>query len=234
MKTALVTGGTSGMGFAIAKRLKKEEFNVFILGRNKENLLSASEEIGCNYLCADLSSPDNIPSFAENFKPDGLDLLVNNAGTYKFTPIGETDLVDIQNIMNTNFVSPFMLASSLLPALKSANGSIINISSAITYSAMPNNSIYAASKGALEAWSRIAAVELAQHNIRVNCICPGIIDTPMINEVKKDPEVMNSVISTIPSGKFGTPEDIAEAVISLFRCKYVTGETLRVDGGVGA
>lgn len=234
MKTALITGGSKGVGFATAKKLHELGFSVIIAGRNLADLESSASEVGvrCRYLQVDLSAPESLQLFIDDVVEDALDLLVNNAGVCDLAPIADVSVEFISKSMNVNFISPVMLTQGLLAKLKKAKGCVINVSSAITYRGAPTYSVYAASKGALEAWTKNIAVELIAEGVRVSAICPGAIKTQMGDGIPED--VIKAIEQTIPVGRFAQPEEIAEAIVSLFNCQYSIGAIWHVDGGVGA
>ncbi|MBL4761463.1 MAG: SDR family oxidoreductase [Gammaproteobacteria bacterium] len=234
MKTALITGGSKGVGLATAKKLHELDFSVIIAGRNLADLKSAASEIGarCRYLQVDLSSPENLQPFIDSVDEDALDLLVNNAGICDLAPIADVSVEFLSHSMNVNFISPVILTKGLLPKLKKAKGCVINVSSAITYRGAPRYSSYAASKGALEAWTKSISIELISDGVRVNAVCPGAVKTQMADGIPD--EVITEIEKTIPAGRFAQPEEIAEAIVSLFNCKYSIGTVWNVDGGVGA
>jgi len=235
-KTALITGGNSGIGYASAKLFKEKGYSVTITGRNKEKVKSAASKLGVDYIIADLSLFSDLKKISDKLVNSELDVLVNSAGIAHPKPIEMYSIEDFDNHINTNLRSVLFLTNYLLPALEKAQGCIINISSIITRKSSPGFGVYTATKGAVEAFTRNAALELAPKNIRVNAICPGAIDTPMFDKFgmtdEQAVEAKERTMGTIPLHRFGAPEEIAQVVLSQVESTYVTGATWNVDGGV--
>lgn len=237
-KHALITGGNSGIGYAVAKLLKNKDYEVVISGRNTERVNQAAKELGASALVADISSINDIRTLASQFMESGLDVLVNNAGKAEPGPIGSYDENRFTDHINTNVRGPLFLIQELLPALEKNQGSITNISSIITHHGAPNLGIYAASKGAIEALTRTLALELAPKNIRINAVAPGAIDTPIITKMGLTEEQQKIIIehhqTTTPLGRLGSPDEVAQVVVAQLESTYVTGSIWTVDGGVDA
>lgn len=237
-KTAIVTGGNSGLGFATAKKLCDNGIKTYIIGRTKEKTEEACQEIGPNAIPVifDLNNLAGIPAMiADLTKEAPIDILVNNAGINlkkEFTDVTDEDFF---SVIHTNLLSVFAISREVVKNMKSNNGgSIINISSMASQYGIPKVIAYSSSKGAIEAMTRAMAVELAQFGIRVNCIAPGFIKTKMSSKaLDNDPERKNKVLGRTPMGFLGEPEDIADAAyfFATAESKYVTGTVLAVDGG---
>jgi NAD(P)-dependent dehydrogenase (short-subunit alcohol dehydrogenase family) len=238
-KIAIVTGGASGLGWAIAQKFVQQNIKTIIIGRNEEKLKAAQIAFGelCDYISFDLSNLAQIPALVERIARDygRIDILVNNAGINQKKLFVEVTDEDFQNIILTNVTAVFALSREVVKVmLPQEDGAIINISSMASQYGIPKVISYSASKAAIEGMTRAMAVELSSQGIRVNCVAPGFIATDMsAKALDNDPERKNKVLSRTPMGKLGTPADIAEAVYfyATDAAKYVTGTILPVDGG---
>lgn len=238
-KVAIVTGGNSGLGYATAKKFCDNGIKTYVIGRTKERTVNACSEIGNNAmpLIFDLTNLDEIPGMIQDiFDREGqIDILVNNAGINMKKDFIEVTDAEFENILHTNLFSVFSISREVVKKMKeTGGGSIVNISSMAAQYGMPKVVAYSASKTAIEGMTRAMAVDLAQYNIRTNCIAPGFIKTKMTAKaLDSDPPRKEKVFSRTPMGKMGLPEDIADAVF--FMCskeaKFVTGTVLPVDGG---
>jgi NAD(P)-dependent dehydrogenase (short-subunit alcohol dehydrogenase family) len=237
-KKVLITGGNSGIGYATASLFKDCGYQVTISGRDSDKLSQAAAELGVEWVVADMARLDELKMLATRFNESGIDVLVNNAAIVAFMPIETHTEVAYENFLNTNIRGPMALIQALLPALKKRHGCITNISSAISTNGLPNASLYAATKGAMDAFSRSLALELAPHNIRVNVVSPGAIDTPLISKLGLDESQIEAikahVESTIPMKRYGRPEEVAQVIFAQAAATYVTGAIWAVDGGVDA
>ena len=237
-KIAIVTGGNSGLGFATAKKLCDNGITTYIIGRTKDKTEDACTEIGSNAIpiIFDLNNLSEIPAMIADIAKDGnIDILVNNAGINSKKEFTDVSDEDFENIIHTNIKSVFSVSREVVKVMKNhSGGSIINISSMASQYGIPKVIAYSASKGAIEAMTRAMAVELAQFNIRVNCVAPGFIKTKMsAKALDNDPERKNKVLSRTPMGILGEPSDIGDAVFyfATSESKFVTGTILPVDGG---
>jgi NAD(P)-dependent dehydrogenase (short-subunit alcohol dehydrogenase family) len=237
-KTALVTGGNSGVGFATAKLLKNRGYEVTICGRNSEKIKKAADDLNVNGITADMSVKSDIQAIIDNFKDQNLNALVNNAGIAHFLPLEfETD-ENFDDIINTNLRGPLNLIKGLLEPLARAGGSITNVSSAIVNNGKENACFYAASKGGIDAITKNLSIELAIKNIRINAVSLGAIDTPIIHKLGIDEDLIPSLISQqeslVPLKRLGTPNEVAEVIVSQLESTYTTGAIWEIDGGVNA
>jgi NAD(P)-dependent dehydrogenase (short-subunit alcohol dehydrogenase family) len=238
-KVAIVTGGGSGLGFAIAKVFAENNIMVVIVGRDEDKLSNAKEKIGenCIYKICDLSTLSRIPSLIENIiKEFGqIDILVNNAGINVKKEFTEVTDEDFQRVMATNVNAVFSMSREVVKdMLKRNSGCIINISSMAAQYGLPKVIAYSASKTAIDGMTRAMAVELSPKGIRVNAIAPGFIYSAMTDKaLNSDPERKAKVFGRTPMGHMGQPEDIGAAALYLASdgAKYVTGVVLPVDGG---
>lgn len=238
-KIAIVTGGASGIGFAIAEKFVNNNITTIIIGRNEEKLNSAKAMLGalCEPVAFDLNNLSAIPELIKKLveKYSRIDILVNNAGINLKKEFTEVTDEDFQKIMLTNVESIFAISREVVKSMiENKSGSIVNISSMASQYGLPKVIAYSASKGAIEAMTRAMAVELSPKGIRVNCIAPGFIATDMsAKALNNDQERKNKVLSRTPMGELGAPSTIGDAALFLAgsESSYITGVVLPVDGG---
>ncbi|MCX2680248.1 SDR family NAD(P)-dependent oxidoreductase [Galbibacter sp. EGI 63066] len=238
-KTAIVTGGNAGLGFATSKKLCENGIKTYIIGRSVEKTEAACKEIGENAVPVifDLTKTDQVPSMVKKIASEAghIDILVNNAGINMKKEFTEVTDEEFASIIHTNVQSVFSVSREVSIVMKeNGGGSIINISSMASQYGLPKVIAYSASKGAIEAMTRAMAVDLAQYGIRVNCIAPGFIKTKMSSKaLNNDPERKKKVLGRTPMGVLGKPSNIANAVyfLALNEASFVTGTVLPVDGG---
>lgn len=238
-KVAIITGGGSGLGFAIAEKFIQQNITCIIVGRDINKLNEAKEKLGdlCFAFSCDLSNLSAIPSFVNTILQEfnQIDILVNNAGINQKKEFTDVTDEEFQNIITTNLCAVFSLSREVVKHMLTRNtGSIINISSMAAQYGIPKVIAYTASKTAIDGITRAMAVELSPKGIRVNAIAPGFIYSDMTAKaLDSDPERKAKVFGRTPMGKMGYPEDIAEAAWYLANdsSKYVTGVILKVDGG---
>ena len=237
-KIAIITGGGTGIGLATARAFYQEGAKIILFGRRKEKLEKAVEKLGDSAIIVQGDMTNNndldqlINETLHNFKK--IDILVNNAGLFNGAPLHEISDSQWDEIMNINIRSVFQLTRRVLPAMLSQKyGSIIHISSILGLIAVPQVAAYNVSKGALNQFSRSIAVEYGSSGIRSNSICPGLIATDMTADLMKDVDLMKEWSKDYPIGRFGKPEDVANACLYLAsdESSFVTGITLPVDGG---
>ena len=241
---ALVTGGGSGLGFAIARGLGSAGASVVLNGRNRDKLAAASLTLASEgydvhaaaFDVTDAAAVDS--SIAEVERTRGpIDILVNNAAMNQRKALEEFTPEEWRALMAANLDGPFLVTRALLPAMKARRrGKIINICSLASDIGRPKIVPYAVSKGAVRMLTRALAVELAPHNIQVNGIAPGFFRTEMNAPLTKDAEFSAWVERRTPAGRWGEPAEIAGAAVFLASCAadYVTGHVLYVDGGFSA
>jgi NAD(P)-dependent dehydrogenase (short-subunit alcohol dehydrogenase family) len=235
-KIALVTGGNSGIGYATAKLLKEKDYEVFISGRNANKVQQAAEELDVQFIIADMSVSSNIEQLASHFLQTGIDVLVNNAGIPKLTALEDVTREDFLEIVDVNIWGYLYLIKQLLPALRKRKGCVTNISSLSATRGVPRYSLYALTKGAVEAFTRSIAAELAP-DIRVNAVAPGPINTPILGKVGINlTDVLDPAKQTyghIPLKRMGESDEVAHVVLAQLEATYATGSVWSVDGGVG-
>ena len=239
-KVAIVTGGSSGLGYATAKQLIDDGMTVIITGRDRDKLQAAKESLGdqCIAKQVDTSDFDALPGFIEDVVSDhgGIDVLVNNAGINMKKAVVDVTNEDFQKILNVNLTGVFALCREVIKVMttQETKGVIINISSMAAQYGLPYVIAYSASKTAIDGMTRALAVELGPVGIRVNAVAPGFIHTPMTAKaLDSDPARKAKVMGRTPMGKMGEPQDIADAISFLVsdRAKYIHGVVLAVDGG---
>ena len=242
-KVALVTGGSTGIGSAIAIQLAENGLQVVITGRTESTLkTSAGQHANISYIVADVAKPEDVKKTIAHMKSTfgRLDVLVNNAGIAPSVPFEQFTLDHFDNLYNTNVRGLVDITHKALPLLKKSKGNIINITSVVADKPMPGFLIYSSTKGAVITLTKGLAKELAPFGIRVNAVSPGPIETPLFDKIgmnEKEMENMAGAISQmVPLGRFGTVDEVASVVTYLAseQASYVTGAQYKVDGGFGA
>jgi NAD(P)-dependent dehydrogenase (short-subunit alcohol dehydrogenase family) len=241
-KTALITGGSSGIGLATAKRLRADGARVAITGTDAEKLEAARQEIGGDTLAirAEVRSVADLKAMAEIIGKEfgKLDILFANAGVAYGTPIGTTDEESFDRLMDINVKGVFFTVQSVLPIM-SDGGSIILNTSWLGQVGTPGRAALSASKAAVRSFSRVLAAELTDRKIRVNAVSPGPIETPIHRAPGQTQEEFRAytekVGAKVPAGRMGKPEEIAAAVAFLAgdESRYMLGAEIAVDGGLG-
>jgi NAD(P)-dependent dehydrogenase (short-subunit alcohol dehydrogenase family) len=239
-KVAIVTGGASGIGLAIAEKYVQHGITTVIAGRDEKKLNAAKEKLGelCYPIRCDLNNLADIPYMVDTVinRFGHIDVLVNNAGINMKKDFVDVTNQEFQQIILTNVTAVFVLSREVVKCMleKGIQGSIINISSMASQYGIPKVIAYTASKSAIEGMTRAMAVDLSPKGIRVNCIAPGFIATEMsARALNGDKERMEKVLSRTPMGALGQPADIADAALflALDGAKFITGVILPVDGG---
>ena len=238
-KVALITGGGTGLGLAMAKAFVEQGTRVVITGRRESVLAEACKAIGedSTYAVFDITQLGQIPGFIETIeaKSGPIDILINNAGIHIKKDIFDYTDIDFENIMRTNQQAVFTLSREVGKKMAERHkGCILLISSMASQYGIPKVIGYTAAKSAVEGMTRGMAVELSPLGVRVNCIAPGFIRSDMSGSaLDNDPERKAKVLSRTPMGFLGAPEDVANAAVFLCSdaAKYITGVVLPVDGG---
>ena len=240
-KSAIITGGGSGIGLACAKLFSNEGAKVAIFGRRKNRLELAAKEVKGHILpvVGDLTNNNDLDNLISKtlhaFKK--IDIVVNNGGIFSGSSVHETKDEDWNAIMNTNINSVFQLTKRVLPhMMKRKAGTFVHIASILGLVAGPGVAAYNVSNGALLQFNRSIAMEYGSLGIRSNAVCPGLVKTEMTEDLMKDEELMLEWSKDYPIGRFGVPEDIASACLYLAsdESSFVTGVALPVDGGFTA
>ncbi|WP_255491477.1 SDR family NAD(P)-dependent oxidoreductase [Dysgonomonas sp. ZJ279] len=248
-KNAVITGGSDGIGLAIAKEFAKNGANVCLIGRDENKLIAAKKELDLLgsevfFIKADLSELSQIESVSKHILKlfPKLDVLVNNAGIGRFIPFTEMNLSDLDMHIDLNVRAPYMLTKHLFASLSENKGNVINISSYFSHRMLPGRSTtaYSLTKGAIDSFTKALAFEAGAKGVRVNGIAPGSIDTPQLrynltklnsNELKEFEDLIQTIY---PLGRIGQPEDVAQMAVFLAsdRANWITGAIYSVDGGL--
>ncbi|XYJ09546.1 SDR family NAD(P)-dependent oxidoreductase [Telluria sp. B2] len=237
-KTALVTGASQGIGLACAQRLVREGARV-MLADVRLDVAAAAEALGdaARFMVADVSQKSDVDAlFAATFEAFGhLDILVNNAGVTHAADFLDLLEEDFDRVLRINLKSMFLCSQAAArDMVKRKSGCIINMSSVNAELVIPNQVPYVVSKGGVNQLTRVAAISLAQHGIRVNAIGPGTILTELAKQaVLGSPEARHTILSRTPLGRCGEPEEVAAiaAFLASDDASYITGQTLYADGG---
>ncbi len=237
-KTAIVTGGGSGFGAGISRKFAAEGAKVFVVDINIDAAQSIADEIGGTAITCDVSNGKSVSNLAETVLADSaLDILVNNAGvTHLPNQLENVTEEDFDRVTNVNMKSVYLTARAFVPHFKERKtGAILNVASTAGVSPRPRLNWYNASKGWMITATKTMAIELAPNGIRVNAINPVAGDTPLLQSFMGEdtPEVRAKFLSTIPLGRFSTPEDMGNAACFLCsdEASMVTGVAMEVDGG---
>lgn len=233
-KIAVITGGNSGIGYATAKALNENGAKVIITGRRKEAIEKAASELNVSGLLADQSNLSDIDILVAKVKKDfgKVDILLINAGITKFAPIELMTENMFDEIMNINFKGAYFTLSKFIPILND-NASVVLLSSTSATISPQSASVYAASKAAINAVMKIAALELASRKIRVNAVSPGPVATEIMNKLGLDNAVEAQIINSIPLSRLGKADEVADLVTYLSgdNASFITGSNFLIDGG---
>jgi len=238
-KVALVTGGSRGIGKAIAKEFAANDASIVISGKDKTKLDESAKELGALAIQADIRKESEVQSLIDKTveKFGRLDVLVNNAGVFpKIKLLHEISDSEWRDVLDVNLNGSFYATKYAIPYLQKNGGAIINIASSAGLKAYENFNAdaYSASKAALVLLTKCWALEYAKNKIRVNCICPGVVETDMTSEFLSTPATRDMMNFAYPIGRFGTVDDVAKAALyfaSEEDSPWVTGAVLPLDGG---
>ena len=235
-KRAVITGGTTGIGWATAKLFHEHGASVIVTGQNEATLEAARASLPTEVvvLHSDARSLTAIEALADEVRRrwDGLDILFLNAGTGRAAPFDSVDETLFDELVSLNLKGPFFTLQRLRPLLRPGASVVFN-SSVAAHWRVPPTSVYSATKAAVSALVRTLAPELAHQDVRVNAGCPGVIETPIFGKLGLPPEVLRGIIDKLVA-RAGTPDELAKAVLFLASedASYVIGEELIVDGGM--
>jgi NAD(P)-dependent dehydrogenase (short-subunit alcohol dehydrogenase family) len=240
-KSAIVTGGSKGIGKSISLKLAEQGANVVIVGRDEKALRSTTEELKrfnsyCSYVSADIKNINEITNMIDAAvnRMGGLDILVNNAGINITKPALEVTEADWDGVLDTNLKATFFssqkAARHMIP---NKHGKIINIASQMAFVGYWSRAAYCSSKGGMVQLTKALAVEWAEHSINVNAVAPTFIETDLTTKMFEDKAFEKDVFNRIPLGRLADSDDVAGAVLYLASdiSKFITGETIKVDGG---
>jgi len=242
-KTCLVTGGAKGIGKKIAKAFLEQGAAVYIFDVNDAEGRNTEQEFGkeygtekISYLCVDITNMDDVAKGIEKIldSQKKIDILVNNAGITRDNLLMRMSVDDWNKVLEINLTGAFICCKSVIRSMiKNRSGKIINVSSIVGLHGNAGQCNYSASKAGLIGLTKSLAKELATKNIQVNAVAPGYIDTDMTRNLAQ--QVKEKLINLIPSGRLGTVEDVARAILFLASedSDYITGFVLNVDGGMG-
>jgi len=241
-KVALVTGGTAGIGAAIARCFVNQGAHVIILGTNMERGTSVAQELnaipegaGCTFYPVNVAKSEEVDAVTKKIMETHgtINILVNNAGITRDQLLMKMSEEEFDDVMDVNVKSCYLMSKAWTrPFLKAKGGRIINMSSIVGLVGNTGQANYAASKAAVIGLTKSLAKELASRQILVNCIAPGYINTPMTDKLAQGQK--DAILPTIPLGRMGSPDDIANAALFLASemSSYITGQTIIVDGGM--
>jgi dihydroanticapsin dehydrogenase len=239
-KVAIVTGGSRGIGKATAILLAQHGANVVITSKDKSKLQNAAEEMkNVVAISGDIRKKTDVENVVKNtLETFGrIDILVNNAGIFpKVKPLHEISEEEWNDIIDVNLTGQFRFTKAVIPHLIKTSGCVVNVSSDAGLKSFENfeADAYTASKGALVILTKAWAVEYAKYKIRVNCVCPGIVETDMTRPYLGNEVDRAMAIAEHPIGRIGMPEDVAKAILYLVSedSSWITGAILSVDGGI--
>ena len=234
-KTAIVTGGSAGIGKAIAEEFRNQGASVVIANRSEEKGRQTAEELGCSFIQCDVSSYDAVTDLVDRTVEEhgGLDIMVNNAGIGMTGTVETTAIDDWQQLLEVNLNGVIYGTRAAMPYLKESSGCVLNVASVFGLVGGPQTAAYATAKGAVVNFTRTTAVDYAEAGVRVNSICPGFVRTAMTeSELEKD-SFYEFVLNQTPIDRVAEPEEVAKpaAFLASEGASYITGVNLPIDGG---
>ncbi|MEG0897928.1 MAG: SDR family NAD(P)-dependent oxidoreductase [Ruthenibacterium sp.] len=238
-QVALITGGGSGLGFAMAKCLAAAGASVIITGRRADVLEKACEELGSNahYAQFDVTDTAGATAFVAQLTAEygSIDILINNAGRHCKKPVEDVTTEDFQGVLDVHLLGAFALTQAVLPAMRAKKrGSVLFVSSMSALLGLTKVAAYSAAKSAVLGLVKAISGEVSCDGVRINAIVPGFIDTPMFHQATdKDPARQQKILGHTPMNCYGDPMDIGWAAVYLCSnsAKFITGTSLVIDGG---
>lgn len=241
-KTALITGGSRGIGRAISELYYQEGATLIVMARNEQKLKEACAQIDREHqgrvhaIACDVGNKDSIAAAFEQIKAQGLsvNILVNCAGINIREPLETFSLESWNKVMDVNLTGAFLITQACFEFMKDKGGKIVNIASLMSEIARPTISAYTASKGGIKMFTRAIAIEWAKYNIQANAIIPGYIATEMNTALIEDEKFNRFICERTPQGRWGKPEEVAAAALFFATpaANFITGQVLAVDGGI--
>jgi len=240
-QTVIITGGATGIGYAVAEQFVQQGANIVLVGRTEEKLMHAADQLNqpnrIATLVGDITQPETsdriVSAAADRFSR--VDVLVNNAGIFHTRPFTEYTLEELDSFLGY-LRGTYVLTQAAVRRMQKQGegGAIINISTILAFNGVASlpSSAPIAAKGGITALTRNLSIELAADNIRINAVAPGVVPTPLYGKLNE--EQLAALNEMQPLGRYGTPKDIADAVLYLANASWVTGVILPVDGGVDA
>ena len=238
-KIALITGGASGLGYSIAKRLKKSLYEIIIVDIDKKKIAESTSKIknSKGYLC-DISKESSVLNLINDISKDYKyfpSLLVNNAGIVRFSDFLEHPADDFKKVIEVNLIGTFLMSQSFgKKMVKMGKGCIINITSLNAFSPSPDAGAYPSTKAAIATLTEQMALSIGPKGVRVNSIAPGFINDGMSKPIYSNPEILSERSNSVPIGRIGSANDIASLVnfIASDEASYIHGQHILVDGGI--
>lgn len=237
-KTALITGANGGIGSALSRKLHSAGTRLVLVGRNEEALKNLSSELGAKSLICDLTHPDEAASCitAAIEELGEIEAVAHCIGSILLKPAHLTSISDWQSVIDTNLNSAFYLLHNLGRPMSKSGGSIAFVTSAAAEKGLSNHEAIASAKAGLAGLTRSAAATYARNQLRINCVAPGLTDTPLAAPITGNESTRKFSEAMHPLGRLGTPDDIANALFFLLSPDntWITGQTISVDGGLSS
>jgi meso-butanediol dehydrogenase/(S,S)-butanediol dehydrogenase/diacetyl reductase len=234
-KTAIVTGGSTGIGKAISEKFIEYGADVVIAARSEAAGRETAEELGCEFVQCDVSDYDQVEALVDATVEEfgGLDIVVNNAGIGQSGSIEEMSVEEWQTVLNVNLSGVMYGSRAAMPHLRESDGCIVNVASIFGLVGGPGAPAYSAAKGGVVNLTRELAVDYAGEGVRINSVCPGFVETPMTDDYLDEEQFYEFVRGQTPMGRVAEPDEISGIVAFLAsdEASYITGANIPVDGG---
>lgn len=238
-KVSIITGASSGIGQAIAIRFAKEGAKVVVADIDEEGAKKTLAQVSNTsiFVKADVRNEDEVKNLMNRTLEEfgEIDIIVNSVGIYLSleADIASLSVKDFSNVMDTNFTSIFLITKFAIPHLLKSKGNIINIASSLGLAPEAKSPIYCSSKAAIIMFTKTTALNYAKNGVRINCVCPGPIDTPLLHKAFSNKKELQKYLKRNPMGRAGTSEEVANltATIASPESSYITGGIYTVDGG---